>query len=82
MQGEDTEEWRLFWYKVHCSLCLAHVDFRTYQNAISGIGKRVTRPSRGEFARIVSEGLELHPKWYKNYEAVRNVIGRMNFYLQ
>ena len=82
MQGEDTEEWRLFWYKVHCSLYLAHVDFRTYQHAISGIGKRVIVPSREEHGRIVAEGFELHPTWYKNYEVVRNVIDRMNFYLQ
>ncbi len=83
MQGEDAEEWRLFWYKVNCSLCLAYVDFRTYQHAIRGIGTRVTRPSDEELLRIMHEGLELHPTWYKNYKAVRNaVIDRMNFHLQ
>lgn len=52
-------DWSAFWYKAHCALCLAQVDRKTYQEAMSLLAKRVKRPTQEELVKILQSELEV-----------------------
>jgi hypothetical protein len=83
MQRPLDADWKSFWYKAHCALLLAHVDYHTYQEVMALLGQRVARPANNEeLARLVAEEFQVHPSWHKDYQAVCQVIERSAYYLE
>lgn len=73
-------DWKAFWYKAHCSLLLAHVDYHIYQDVMALLGQRVARPANNEeLARLVAEEFQVHPSWHKDCE-VPLVADQRGFY--
>lgn len=62
LNGDLVSYRHAFWYQVHSALCLAHVDYETYEKTFQMLDTWIELPAREDFIGIIQS----RQRWAKN----------------